>query len=458
MTVLLAMSPLRTRTFLLALIFIGIFYYYSDEYLHSSSSQDFVAVPDTSQHGGDPDSTSTDLTTYASEVLLVSAFFPLNHSHRSDEEHEKWLGNFLDTIQTPIYLFTPPEIAPLVKKQRGSLPITINSSYSNPFDVPPVRGLYDVYHKMRRQSKDRKGEEPGLYALRTSKSWFLSEAVKNYESRLAPGSKSIGYVFWVDIGSFQDGLKVHDWPNIERVKEVFKEGAEATRRSEDEFMFFPMNDVPNLTMQWWKEEMGPFYRNFAQGVSPLSAFTFQAKIILRLASFFGGTPNAVEWWKEVYLKYHDYWLFKRGAFVGQDRTMFNSLSLLFPGRIITVWPSDPYAPGLLEDKVNPLGVCGDMYVPIPPFHYPAVIFNSNLVCSRWYFRYFLSSQQEQRTVGALLKSRVWRMPWQIFSPVEECRLTRVLGMEDVLRRNFGSGWNPPMAGLDLAVNYRPNPR
>ena len=85
-------------------------------------------------------------------------------------------------------------------------------------------------------------------------------------------------------------------------------------------------------------------------------------MIPHLASFFGGTPNAIEWLKDVYLKYHDYWLFKRGAFVGQDRSMFNSLSLLFPGRIITVWPSDPYAPGSLEDKVNPLGVCGDMYV------------------------------------------------------------------------------------------------
>jgi len=276
MTMLLAMSPLRTRNFLLVLIFIGIFYYYSDEYLRSSSSQDFVTVPDTSQHGGDPGSTPTDLTTYASEVLLVSAFFPLNHSHPSGKEREKWLGSFLDTIQTPIYFFTPPEMVPLVKKQRGSLPITINSSYSDPFDVPPVRGLYDVYHKMRRQSKDRKGEEPGLYALRTSKPWFLAEAVKNYESRLVPGSKSIGYAFWADIGSFQDGLKVHDWPNVERVKEVLKEGAEVTRRSEDELMFFPMNDVPNLTMKWWKEEMGPFYKNFAQGASPLSApaFTF----------------------------------------------------------------------------------------------------------------------------------------------------------------------------------------
>ena len=88
-------------------------------------------------------------------------------------------------------------------------------------------------------------------------------------------------------------------------------------------------------------------------------------MVLRLASFFGGTPNAIEWWNEVYLKYHDYWLFKRGTFVGQDGTMFNSLSLLFPERIITVWPSDPYAPDSSEDEANPLGVCGDTYVLIP---------------------------------------------------------------------------------------------
>jgi len=92
----------------------------------------------------------------------------------------------------------------------------------------------------------------------------------------------------------------------------------------------------------------------------------------RSASFFGGTPNAIDWWKEVYMKYHDYWLFKRGAFVGQDQRMFNSLSLLFPGRIITVWPSDPYAPASLEDRVNPLGVCGDMYVLIPRPYHPVI--------------------------------------------------------------------------------------
>ena len=75
--------------------------------------------------------------------------------------------------------------------------------------------------------------------------------------------------------------------------------------------------------------------------------------------------------------------------------------------------------------------------------------------SRLYFRYFLSSQMERQAVGKFLVSHIWRMPWQIFSPVEECRSARVLGMEVVLRRNFGPNWDPPEVELDLTVNYRP---
>jgi len=377
------MSPIRTRTFLLLLTFVGIFCYYSDISPILSRSQDFVAVPDPLHHV-DAGTITKDSTIYTGEVLLVSAFFPLNHTRHSNQEYGRWIGNFLRTVQTPIYFFTSPEILPLIQEQRGPFPITINSSYANPFDVPPVQGLYDEYYKMHRQNKDHRAEEPGLYALRTAKPWFLTEGVKNYERGLPSGSKSIEYAFWVDIGSFQDGLKVQDWPNVERVREVFREGTEATRKNEDELVFFPMNDVPNLTMQWWKEDMGPFYTIFAQGTSfpvPVHVFCLMMKDGPSLASFFGGTPNAIEWWKEVYLKYHDYWLFKRGAFVGQDRTMFNSLSLLFPERIITVWPSDQYAPNSLEDEVNPLGMCGDMYVlsPLPsPSHTLTVFLRTSI--------------------------------------------------------------------------------
>lgn len=265
----LAVPPLRTRSFLLVLLSIGIIYYYSGRLSLSSNFQGLETAPHAYHYQDDADFASTNLATYTSEVLIVSAFFPLNDSHHSDREYEKLLGSFLGTIRTPIYFFTPPEIVPLVRKQRGSLPITINSSYADPFDIPPVRGLHDYYRKMRRwQNRYRKAEGPGLYALRTAKPWFLAEAVKNYEGELAPGTEAVGYAFWVDVESFRDDLHVHDWPNVERVKEVFKEGAEATGKSEDELIFFPMSHQPNPTMRWWKEDMGPFSRNFAKSASP----------------------------------------------------------------------------------------------------------------------------------------------------------------------------------------------
>ena len=138
--------------------------------------------------------------------------------------------------------------------------------------------------------------------------------------------------------------------------------------------------------------------------------------------------------------------------------MFNSLSLLFPGRVVTVWSRDPNAPAVLGDKADPLCVCGNLYVHIPIINHHArgsvYLSTLNLTHSRWYFRYFLSSPTERRTIGGFFGSHVWRMPWRIlsFSP---CRLTRVLGMGGVLRRNFGPNWNPPKAESNLTADYRP---
>ena len=61
------------------------------------------------------------------------------------------------------------------------------------------------------------------------------------------------------------------------MKGGFKEGAETAGRSQVELMFHPMNDVPNPTRQWWKEDMGQLYRDFAQGTPP--QFVSSTKLI-----------------------------------------------------------------------------------------------------------------------------------------------------------------------------------
>ena len=286
------MPLLRTRSLLLVLLSVGFLYYSSDVLSLSPNFRGFKTAPEAHRYHDHAGSVSTNITAHTGEVLLVSAYFPLNESRHSDREYGELLGNFLGTIQSPIYFFTPPEIAPLVRRKRGLLPVTINSSYTDPFDAPPVQGLYHYYHRMRRwQNKDRETGGPELYALRTAKPWFLMEAVKNYEAKLASGGKSVKYAFWVDIESFRDGLKVHGWPDAERVEDVFREGAETTGKSKEELLFFPMNDVPNLTMQWWREDMGPLSRNFVQSVPPHLRPDLTPKLMKGCP-----TPSVLLWW------------------------------------------------------------------------------------------------------------------------------------------------------------------
>ena len=143
---------MRVQIFLLALIFIGVFCCCSGTRLLSSRSHNF-AIP---HHNDDTSSSSADPATPTDEILLVSAFLPLNQAHHSDEEHKKRPGSFLGTIRTPIYFF----ILPLVRNQR------VVTHYhrlflSNPFDVPPVQGLYDIYTKcIDTIGSERRGTRP----------------------------------------------------------------------------------------------------------------------------------------------------------------------------------------------------------------------------------------------------------------------------------------------------------
>lgn len=74
-------------------------------------------------------------------ILLVSAFFPLAKSKHSHEDYAGWLRKYLAKVTTHIYFFAPPEIESMIRDLRGDLPITLNTSFSSPFEIPPLRDL-----------------------------------------------------------------------------------------------------------------------------------------------------------------------------------------------------------------------------------------------------------------------------------------------------------------------------
>ncbi|KAJ3565746.1 hypothetical protein NP233_g7446 [Leucocoprinus birnbaumii] len=176
-----------------------------------------------------------------------------------------------------------------------------------------------------------------------------------------------------------------------------------------------------LTQDAWKSSSWSFYI-----LALLPRFFFSSiGNDVPAGSFFGGSPKAVTWWSKVYYSYHDYYL-EKGYFVGKDQTLINSLFLLFPSRFISVWLSDPATrTGLLHFDEGVQGSCG----------------------SSWYYYQFFMASEEERQMMRMkwmreLKDKVsWLWSgWRWWMDRQECKLSKVVWMRDLLSDAFGKGW------------------
>ena len=212
------------------------------------------------------DSTSstnnTAISTPKARILLVSAFFPLPNSQTSKPEYDIRLKNYLGTVTTDIYLYTTPEMRGRIQELRGSiLTFTIDTTYSSPFDIPPLKDKEEAYTRIRKKAKPRHSIES--YAFANSKPFFLHKAVET----LASKGLKYDYAFWNDVGSFHKEHEYRDWPSPERVEEIMAEGSEWSKTKKEELIFVPMTGVPHKSMTFWQESMGPVDSRFSEGQS-----------------------------------------------------------------------------------------------------------------------------------------------------------------------------------------------
>ncbi|KAF8183152.1 hypothetical protein BJ912DRAFT_1023254 [Pholiota molesta] len=323
---------------------------------------------------------ATNSSARAPRILLVSAMFPLPTSKHTSDEYAAWLTHFLGRVETDIYFFTPPAFAPTVRSARPAyLPITIDTAYSTPFSVPPLKGLEEKYDEMH--SKDREGfrHTPSLYAVWNAKPWLLNEALEKMRER----GEVYDYAFWSDAGSFRDDHAYRAWPEPARVQEVMEDGGEegATPR-----IFLPLTGVPPRTARLWREPQGPLDAEVSEG------------------SFFGGAPAA-------------------------DQTLINALLLLFPERFRTVYYREALAPAHTRWPVlvpyfdaGYLGACGSE-------------------CKRGGGAQMRDRWIADAIEGRSWKEK-WRA-WAWWRERQRCRMTRTRGLEEVFRDVFGNEWTPP---------------
>jgi hypothetical protein len=188
------------------------------------------------------------------QVLLVSAFYPLAKAKHTRSEYAQWMTLYLTKITTHIYFFAPPEMEDFnILNLRGPLPITLNTSFASPFDIPPLKGLEGRYNDMNEVDPERAYHSPELYAVWSSKTYFLREALLNMQA----AGMNVRYVFWNDAGSFRQKQHFNRWPALERIEEIFSTGAEKSGVPKDELFFMPMWSVPMDPLRIWTPLEGP---------------------------------------------------------------------------------------------------------------------------------------------------------------------------------------------------------
>lgn len=199
----------------------------------------------------------------APRILLVSAFFPVSQSKHSVEEYLDWLQRFLGTVTTDLYFFCPPDLADMIRQFRGNLPITIDMTYTSPFNIPPLKDHAARYKDMHNWDREKWRHSPDLYAVWNAKPYLL-----DYATKQARAKKNIyDYAFWTDAGAMRDDNELGAWPDPMRVKEVFEMGSKETGQIKERLIFFPMWNFPDAKFKYWAEDMGPVDTDFSEGKS-----------------------------------------------------------------------------------------------------------------------------------------------------------------------------------------------
>ena len=197
----------------------------------------------------------------SSRILIVSSLFIFSKSKHSNEEYDYWLRQFLGPVTTEVYFYTSPDLAPRVQAVRGNgLPITIDTKYNTPFDVPPLQGLEGYYSKMHALDRENLLHSPELYAVWNAKPFFVDNAIRIMASK----GKTYDYVFWNDGGSFRRDHVYKSWPDPARLHEVWEEGSRLSGTEAEDLLFYPIQ-YPPYGARDWKEDMGPIDTEFSEG-------------------------------------------------------------------------------------------------------------------------------------------------------------------------------------------------
>ncbi|GAA5974128.1 hypothetical protein JCM11641_003451 [Rhodosporidiobolus odoratus] len=146
-------------------------------------------------------------------VTIISSFYRVDNGkkHRVSEYHE-WLTNFLHSVELPIIFYCAPTLAAYVKNLRGNKPITLITTYSSPFEMPPLQALGGHAWAVTQHKIDPENHVhvPDVYGVWTAKPWIVRDAAEQ-------NPYGSDYFFWVDAGGFRDSSISHTFTALPSV-------------------------------------------------------------------------------------------------------------------------------------------------------------------------------------------------------------------------------------------------
>ena len=113
---------------------------------------------------------------------------------------------------------------------------------------------------------------PELYSVWNAKPFFVDNAIRVMANR----GKTYDYVFWNDGGSFRKINVYKDWPDSNRLHEIWEEGSKLSGTKAEDLLFYPIQHPP-YNARDWKEDMGPIDTDFSEGKQVCQCIFFSLK-------------------------------------------------------------------------------------------------------------------------------------------------------------------------------------
>lgn len=227
----------------------------------------------------------------------------------SNKDYIFWMSRFLTRVQSPIYVLTSPYWAPLLRELRGDLPMLINDSYPEIFDVPIVQEYSHTFDDVGFIPELDPREQPlrHHYSRLVSAVWFTKTWWTREVARENPWNTE--YFAWVDIGAWKELPGYFEWPDNDRVAALVGE-----RKSDPEeetlISVSVERELREDRVMKYNIEQGPRY--------PVAGVA---------ANFFLGRRGAIEWFHSEFIRLREYFR-KKGFNVQREEWIFEPVNMV----------------------------------------------------------------------------------------------------------------------------------